>query len=148
MTDPVHPRRWLILPVLCLSVFLVVVDNTIVNVALPTLSAELEASTSQLQWIVDAYSLVFAGLLLAAGSLGDRVGRKGTMQVGLVLFALTSVVASAAGTAGELIVARGVMGIAAALVFQRVDLEAGTGKIIRRARSKFTGVIQCATVNG
>jgi EmrB/QacA subfamily drug resistance transporter len=111
------PRRWAILAVLCLSVFLVVVDNTIVNVALPTFARELEASTSQLQWIVDAYSLVFAGLLLAAGSLGDRVGRKGTMQVGLVLFALTSLVAAQASTAGQLIAARAAMGIGAALVF-------------------------------
>jgi MFS family permease len=83
----IHARRWWILPVLCLSVFLVVVDNTIVNVALPTLSRELGADTSQLQWIVDAYALVFASLLLAMGSLGDRFGRKGTMQLGLVLFA-------------------------------------------------------------
>jgi len=114
--DP-HPRRWAILPVLCLSVFLVVVDNTIVNVALPTLAGDLSASTSQLQWIVDAYSLVFAGLLLAAGSLGDRVGRKGTMQVGLALFGLTSIAASLAGSAGQLIAARAVMGVGAALVF-------------------------------
>jgi EmrB/QacA subfamily drug resistance transporter len=115
-TEP-HPRRWVILPVLCLSVFLVVVDNTIVNVALPTLAEDLGASTSQLQWIVDAYSLVFAGLLLAAGSLGDRLGRKGTMQIGLALFGLTSVAASMADTAGQLIAARAVMGIGAALVF-------------------------------
>lgn len=115
-TDP-DPRRWAILAVLCLSVFLVVVDNTIVNVALPTFARELEASTSQLQWIVDAYSLVFAGLLLAAGSLGDRVGRKGTMQVGLVLFALTSGAAALASTAGQLIAARAAMGVGAALVF-------------------------------
>ena len=112
-----HPRRWAILPVLCLSVFLVVVDNTIVNVALPTLSGDLGATTSQLQWIVDAYSLVFAGLLLAAGSLGDRVGRKGTMQVGLALFGATSVAASLASDAEQLIAARAVMGIGAALVF-------------------------------
>ena len=69
---------------LCLSVFLIVVDNTIVNVALPTLVRELGATTSELQWIVDAYTLVFAGLLLAAGSLGDRFGRKGALQIGLV----------------------------------------------------------------
>ena len=75
----VYRRRWMILAVLALSVFLVVVDNTIVNVALPTLSRDLGASTTELQWIVDAYSLVFAGLLLAGGGLGDRVGRKGTM---------------------------------------------------------------------
>lgn len=117
MPDTVPQRRWLTLAVLCLSVFLVVVDNTIVNVALTTLSRDLGASTSQLQWIVDAYSLVFAGLLLAAGSLGDRFGRKGALQVGLVLFAATSVLASLAGTAGQLIAARAAMGIGAALVF-------------------------------
>ncbi len=117
--DPVtgHPRRWLILPVLCLSLFLVVVDNTIVNVALPTLSRELSASTSQLQWIVDAYSLVFASLLLVFGNLGDRFGRKGMLQLGLVLFAGTSVVAAFASTAGGLIAARAAMGIGAAMVF-------------------------------
>lgn len=112
-----HPRRWAVLPILCLSLFLVVVDNTIVNVALPTLSRDLEATTSQLQWIVDAYSLVFAGLLLAAGSLGDRFGRKGALQVGLVLFALTSVLASFAESSSQLIAARALMGIGAALVF-------------------------------
>jgi len=116
-TDVAHPRRWLILPVLCLSLFIVVIDNTIVNVALPTLSRELDASTSELQWIVDAYSLVFASLLLAMGSLGDRFGRKGSLQLGLVLFALTSVAAGAAQSAGQLIAARAAMGIGAALVF-------------------------------
>ncbi|HLH29482.1 MAG TPA: MFS transporter, partial [Acidimicrobiales bacterium] len=69
-------RRWLVLPVLCVAVFLVVVDNTIVNVALPTLSRRLGASTTALQWIVDAYSLAFAGLLLAGGGIADRLGRK------------------------------------------------------------------------
>jgi EmrB/QacA subfamily drug resistance transporter len=112
-----HDNRWVILPVLCLSLFLVVVDNTIVNVALPTLSRELDASTSELQWIVDAYSLVFAGLLLAAGNLGDRLGRKGALQVGLVLFAATSLAASFVGSAPALIAARAAMGIGAALVF-------------------------------
>ncbi|WP_426573181.1 MFS transporter [Aquihabitans sp. McL0605] len=107
----------MILAVLCLSVFLVVVDNTIVNVALVTFSRDLGASTSQLQWIVDAYSLVFAGLLLAAGSLGDRRGRKGTMQVGLLLFAATSVLAALSGSAEQLIAARAAMGIGAALIF-------------------------------
>ena len=70
----VQRRRWMILGVLCLSVFVIVIDGTIVNVALPTLVRELGATTSQLQWVVDAYTLVFAGLLLAAGSLGDRFG--------------------------------------------------------------------------
>ena len=83
MSADTAPRRWSILAVLCASVFVVVLDGTIVNVALPTLARELGASTSELQWIVDAYILVFAGLLLAAGSLGDRFGRKGAMQIGL-----------------------------------------------------------------
>ena len=113
----IHRRRWLILAVLSVSVFLVVVDNTIVNVALPTLNRELDASVSQLQWIVDAYSLVFAGLLLAAGGLGDRVGRKGAMQVGLVIFGITSAFGAFATNSTQLILARGAMGIGAALIF-------------------------------
>ena len=113
----VQKRRWAILAVLSLSVFLVTVDNTIVNVALPTLSRDLGASTSALQWIVDAYSSVFAGLLLAAGSLGDRFGRKGALQFGLVAFGITSVLASLAGSSGELIAARAAMGVGAAFIF-------------------------------
>ncbi len=112
-----HARRWAILVVLCVSVFLIVVDNTIVNVALPTLSRELGATTSQLQWIVDAYTLVFAGLLLAGGSLGDRYGRKGALQVGLVLFGLCSAAAAWAGSAEALITWRALMGVGAALIF-------------------------------
>jgi hypothetical protein len=77
-----HPRRWAVLGVMCLSLLLVVMDNTIVNVAIPTLQRTLEASDSQLQWIVDAYILVFAGFLLSAGALGDRLGRRGAL-VGL-----------------------------------------------------------------
>ena len=110
-------RRWLILIVLCLSLFLVVVDNTIVNVALPTVSRDLSAGTGDLQWIVDAYSLVFAGLLLAAGSLGDRFGRKLALQLGLVFFGVCSLLVAFSSTTGELISARGAMGLGAALVF-------------------------------
>ena len=113
----IHRRRWGILAVLCLSLFLAVVDNTIVNVALPTLSRSLGATTSQLQWIVDAYALVFAALLLVGGSIGDRVGRKGALQVGLLLFTGFSVYAATTTSAPELIVARGLMGVGEALVF-------------------------------
>src|SRR5580692_7651268 len=115
--DRVHARRWAILAVLCLSVFLAVVDNTIVNVALPTISKQLHATTSELQWIVDAYSLVFAALLLVGGSLGDRYGRKGALQVGLAAFAGFSALAGLSGSIGMLIAARCLMGAAAALVF-------------------------------
>src|SRR6516164_4716357 len=110
-------RRWLILVVLCLSVFLVVVDNTIVNVALPTLNRHLGASISSLQWIVDAYSLAFAGLLLAGGGIGDRLGRKGTMQIGLVFFGVFSAAAAASHSTGTLITTRALMGVAAAFIF-------------------------------
>ncbi len=113
----VHRRRWWILAVLCLSVLLVVVDNTIVNVALPTMSRQLSASTQGLQWIVDAYTVVFAGLLLVGGNLGDRIGRRRVLQAGLVLFALTSVGAALSQTTGELIAGRAAMGAAAALVY-------------------------------
>jgi MFS transporter, DHA2 family, multidrug resistance protein len=80
--------RWWTLVVLCLSVFLVVVDNTIVNTALPTLAKDLHAGTSQLQWIVDAYTLAVAGLLLIGGALGDRYGRHRLLAAGLVVLGL------------------------------------------------------------
>src|SRR6204780_4076883 len=110
-------RRWWILPVLCVSVFLVVVDNTIVNGALPTLNRRLGADISSLQWIVDIYSLAFAGLLLAGGGIGDRFGRKRTMQVELIFFGLFSAAASACHATGTLITARALMGVAAAFIF-------------------------------
>jgi len=110
-------RRWWILAVLCLSVLLVVVDNTIVNVALPTISRDLHASTSSLQWVVDGYTLSFAGLLLLGGNLGDRLGRRRFLQIGLTLFGLFSVGAALSQTTGELIAARALMGAGAALVY-------------------------------
>ena len=102
---------------MCLAVFITVLDGTIVNVALPTLVVDLGASTRQLQWIVDAYLLVFTGLLLAAGGLGDRYGRKKALTIGLVVFAVTSAYAGTAGSANELIIGRGLMGVGAALIF-------------------------------
>jgi EmrB/QacA subfamily drug resistance transporter len=116
-SPPDPRRRWWVLAVLCLSVLLVSVDNTIVNVALPTLAGELSAGTSDLQWVVDGYTLVFAALLLLGGHLGDRFGRLRVLQAGLVLFGLTSLLAALAGTTGELVAARAAMGVAAALVF-------------------------------
>lgn len=112
----VHARRWAILAVLCLSLMIVIIGNTSLNVALPTLAAELDASTSQLQWMVDAYALVFAGLLFTAGTLGDRYGRKGALQAGLLVFLIGAAVASTADTAETVITARAVMGVAAAFV--------------------------------
>jgi EmrB/QacA subfamily drug resistance transporter len=108
---------WTILAVLCASVFIIVVDGTIVNVALPTFVRELGATTSQLQWIVDAYVLVFAGLLMAAGSIGDRFGRKGTLMIGMAAFGSTSILAAMASTPSQLIGWRAAMGVGAALIF-------------------------------
>ena len=116
--DPeVYRRRWWSLGALCLSLLIVMIGNTTLNVALPILSEKLDATNSQLQWMVDSYSLVFAGLLFAAGNLGDRYGRKGILQAGLLLFGGATVYASfMADSAGELIGARLVMGAAAAMV--------------------------------
>lgn len=112
-----HPRRWATLAVMCLAVFVTVLDGTIVNVALPTLAVELGATTRQLQWIVDAYLLVFTGLLLAAGGLGDKFGRKRALMLGLVAFGATSAFAGATDSPEGLIAGRALMGIGAALIF-------------------------------
>jgi EmrB/QacA subfamily drug resistance transporter len=102
--------------VLSLSLVIIGLDNTILNVALPTLVRELGATQSQLQWMVDAYILVFAGLLLTMGALGDRYGRKRALTVGLVIFGLSSVAAAFADSANALIAARAVMGVGGALI--------------------------------
>jgi EmrB/QacA subfamily drug resistance transporter len=108
--------RWLALGVLCASLLAIVVDNTIVNVALPTLVRDLDADISELQWVVDAYTLVFAGLLLVAGALGDRYGRKRTLLAGLAVFGAASAAAAYAGGVDALIAARAVMGAGAAFI--------------------------------
>src|ERR1044072_1589676 len=110
-------RKGLILLALCLAALIINIDVTIVNVALPSLVRELGATTTSLQWVVDAYTLVFAALILAAGSLGDRVGRKGLLLGGLGVFGLGSLAGSLAGTPNQLIAARAVMGIGAAGIF-------------------------------
>ncbi|HKY64863.1 MAG TPA: MFS transporter, partial [Acidimicrobiales bacterium] len=114
--DPVHARRWRTLGVLCLSLTIVMIANMSLNLALPAIARDLHASTGALQWMVDAYALVFAGLLFTAGTLGDRYGRKGALQIGLVLFLVGSVAAMTAPSAGPLIAARALMGVAAAFV--------------------------------
>ena len=108
--------RWLALAVLCVSILMVNLDNTVLNVALPTLVRDLNATSTQLQWILDSYALVFGGLLLVAGSLADRVGRKRTFLAGLVAFAGGSAWAAFSGSVGVLIAARASMGIGAALM--------------------------------
>jgi EmrB/QacA subfamily drug resistance transporter len=114
--EVIHRRRWATLAVLSLSLVVIGLDNTILNVALPTLVRELGATASELQWMVDAYVLVFAGLLLTMGALGDRFGRKLALNAGLVIFGVASVAAAYVDTATGLIVARSLMGIGGALI--------------------------------
>ncbi|GAA4909345.1 DHA2 family efflux MFS transporter permease subunit [Streptomyces coeruleoprunus] len=111
-----HPLRWPILAVLCLSLLIVGLDVTVLNVALPTLVDELGATTSELQWLVDIYSLMAAGLMLFAGSLADRFGRKPVFLAGLVLFTGASAVAAFSQSTELLMTARGVMGVGEALI--------------------------------
>src|SRR6476620_3628296 len=114
--EPPDPRRWGVLAVLCLALLIVGVDGTIVNVALPTLVRELGATNSQLQWIVDAYTIVFASFLIIAGNTGDRLGRKWMLLVGLVIFGLGSFGCSRVDSANTLIILRGVQGFGAAFI--------------------------------
>ena len=113
--DKIRARRWWILGVLILSLFTATLDNTILNVALPTLARELSATTSQLQWMVDSYILVFAGLLLVAGALSDRFGRRLALLAGLAIFGIGSIASAFVVTADQLILARAFMGVGAAL---------------------------------
>ena len=115
-TSRAYQRRWWILFVLCFSLLIIVVDNSILNVALPDLQESLHASNSQLQWMVDAYTLVFAGLLLTAGTLGDKFGRRGALQFGMAVFGVGSVLSALAGSANHLILTRGIMGIGGAFI--------------------------------
>ena len=112
---PIRDRR-VILTVLCVSLLIVSLDNTILNVALPVIVRTLHASSSSLQWIVDSYAIVFAGLLLVAGSLGDRLGRKWVFMTGLAIFSAGSAVSAFSGTADRLIAARAFMGIGGAAI--------------------------------
>src|SRR5262245_53837442 len=111
-----YARRWKTLGVLSLSLFIIGLDNTILNVALPTLQDEFHASASKLQWMVDSYLLVFAGLLLVFGTLGDRFGRKRALQAGVSIFGLASLFAVVADSANQVIGVRAAMGVGAALI--------------------------------
>ena len=109
-------RRWWALAALALSVLVVGLDLFVLSLALPTLSGDLHASTADLQWFVDAYSLVLAAALLPAGLLGDRLGRKKLLGWALALFGVASLACAYSRSAGELIAARAVLGLAAAVI--------------------------------
>ena len=115
--DPIaYARRWKTLGVLSLSLMIIGLDNTILNVALPTLQDRFDASPSKLQWMVDSYLLVYAGLLLVFGTLGDRFGRKLALQAGISIFGLASLGALVADSADHVIAVRAAMGVGAALI--------------------------------
>lgn len=132
-------RRWWILIALNVSLLVIVLDNSILNVAIPSIVRELDASNSELQWMVDSYTIVFAGLLLTAGSLGDRFGRRPALQFGLVLFGLGSLASALAGSAGQLIATRAFMGIGGAFIMP-ATLSIITNVFPARERGKAIGI--------
>ena len=135
----------LVLAVVLLATFVINLDTTIVNVALPALSKQLHATTSGLQWVIDAYNLAFAGLILTGGTIGDRFGRRRTLAVGLAVFAIGSGVSAAASSTGALIVWRVVMGAAAAFVFPTTLSIISQTFPDRAARAKAVGAWGAAT---
>src|SRR4051812_11533219 len=114
--EQIHDRRWWTLAVLCFSLLIIGMDNTILNVALPTIQRDLHTTASGLQWIVDVYTLIYASVLLTTGSLGDRFGRKGILTAGLVVFGLGSLGAAFSQTTTQLIAFRGLAGIGGAMI--------------------------------
>jgi len=134
-----YDRRWAILAVLCFGLLVIVLDNSILNVALPTIQDDLNATASDLQWIVDSYTLVFAGLLLTAGALGDKFGRRGALQIGFILFGIGSIASAIAATSGQLISTRAFMGIGGALIMP-ATLSIITNVFPPGERSKAIGV--------
>lgn len=133
------PRRWWVLAVMSLGTLIVFLDLTVVNTALPAISFDLGASTSQLQWVVDSYVLVLAGLLMLAGSIGDRFGRKRWMTVGLVLFGVGSVVGAMATGIEALVIGRAIQGLGAAFVLP-ATLSIVTNTFDREERGKAIAV--------
>ena len=136
--ETIQRRRWGILGVLVLCLLVVILDNTILNVALKTIQEDLHASQTQMQWAVDAYILVFAGLLITWGVLGDRLGRKRVLLTGLVLFGVASAVCSFSQTSTQLIIFRALMGIGAAAVGTHRRLE-GAARFPRHHRDMGDG---------
>ena len=112
----IYDRRWWTLLVVSIALLVISLDNTILNVALPTIERDLDASSGQLQWIVDSYTLVFAGLLLTMGALGDRFSRRGALAAGLAIFGGASLASAFADSANMLIVSRSLMGVGGALI--------------------------------
>jgi EmrB/QacA subfamily drug resistance transporter len=139
--------KWFTLAAACVALFMVILDNLVVNVALPTISRDLDASAVQLQWIVSAYSLVFASLQITAGGLGDRLGRKRWFLAGIALFTATSVMAAFARSGEMLIAARAVQGIGGAFVMP-LSLSLVSAAFPPQERGKALGIWSAISVSG
>jgi len=139
--------RWWMLGVTCLSVVVVNLDLTILNIALPDISAALHASTRDLQWIVDAYTLPFAAVMLPAGTAGDRFGRKRLLLAGLAVFAAASAACALSSSAGELIAARAAMGLGAGIVFP-LSLAVVSAGFTDSSRPRAIGILTAAVAAG
>jgi MFS transporter, DHA2 family, multidrug resistance protein len=135
----IHQRRWTTLRVLALSLVIIGLDNTILNVALPSLQEHFDASGSTLQWMVDSYLVSFAGLLLTLGTLGDRFGRKRALQTGIALFGLSSLAVIFVETSTQLIAVRALMGVGAAMIMP-ATLSIITNVFPREERAKAIGI--------
>ncbi|MGH9028085.1 MAG: MFS transporter, partial [Acidimicrobiales bacterium] len=138
-------RRWLTLSVLCVTLLLISIDNTILNVALPSIVRGLHATSSELQWIVDAYALAFAGLLLSLGALGDRLGRKSVFMAGLAVFAGGSVFSAWSGSPDRLVVARVCMGVGAAAIMPSTLSILTNVFVAERDRARAIGIWSATT---
>ncbi len=117
--EPVAPpetTRWRVLVVVCMAQFMVILDATITNVALPSIQRDLQFSAADLQWVINGYTLLFGGFLLLGGRAGDLVGRRRVFLIGLVLFSLASLLCGLATSSGMLIAARGLQGLGAAMI--------------------------------
>ncbi|HEY1177815.1 MAG TPA: MFS transporter, partial [Phytomonospora sp.] len=146
-----HPRRWIILVVLCLSTLVLVVDNGVLTVAIPPLTQDLGATAQDIQWIIEGYILVFAGLLLTAGSLSDRYGRRKIMVIGLAIFGVASLLATYASTPEQLIAGRVLMGIGGALVMPStlsILITVFDDKERRKAMSIWSSVLMVGIIGG
>ena len=139
--------KWWMLAVTCLSVIVVSLDLTVLNIALPSISAALHAGTADLQWIVDAYSLAFAGVMLSAGVIGDRLGRRRVLLAGLAVFLAASIWCALAGSVGELIAGRVLMGLGAAIVFP-LSLAITSAAFGEAERAKAIGILTAAVALG
>ncbi len=142
-----HNARWYALAASCFALFMAILDNLVVNVALPTISKDLEATTTQLQWIVSAYILVFASLQITAGGLGDRLGRKRWFMAGIALFTATSLFAAFSRNVEMLIAARALQGLGAAFILP-LSLSIISEAFPPEERGKALGIWSAISVSG